>query len=137
MTVTPEGRYAVDLNSSAYADPYVCGTPYLDSKNDAEQLARDLLPILDDAGKWSILERAAEELPRQLECDAKGWSTGGIWEHFAGIHTGDFLALITALKEGRTGQSTETDWQSYASISSEERVSDDNSDPVYEENFTR
>lgn len=145
MTETIAGRYALDINNSAYADPYIFGTPYLSSREDAERLADDLLPIVNDAARWAIVQRAAEELPAALENAAKGYSSYSVWEQYE-VAPGDFAALITAVAE-RCGSNTDTDWRSYASVSSEQRdhdwhggtlpegVDDDGCSPAYEENY--
>jgi hypothetical protein len=142
-----EGRYALDLNNSAYADPYVCGTPYLESKEAAERLADDLLPILDNAARWAIIQRATEEIPAAIENAAKGYSSFSVWEQYR-VTPGDLAALVQAVQQ-RPGNNTDTDWRSYASVTSEARdhdwhggslpegVDDDGCSPSYEENYNR
>lgn len=143
----PEGRYAVDLNSSAYADPYITGTPYVATKDDAEFLANALLPIVEDAGKWALLARAAEEVEHAVECQSKGWSSGSVWEQY-GVQAPAFATLIAAIGD-HPGPQTDTDWRAWASISSEQRDHYPSADaalpvhqdgecgcsPLYEENF--
>lgn len=115
--------HSVDLNNSAYGDPYIDGTPYLRTREDAETLARALIPIVDDAAKFAILERAVQELSHKREAEAKGHQTWSVWTDFAqfGVATGDFEALITALTNGTQGGSNESTWSTWCTVASEAR----------------